>query len=563
MTACKLSFSSARPSRIVKSNRMYFILVVLWSAWSAVLGVAYYFLFGQLSGLTNLLILCCNYVAMVFFLFFALWHYLVMMFRPQSTGFERVVDMDETKTPCPQRPMESVAVLYTTCDDFNETAAETCLALNYPDYRLFILDDSKSHEYKKRVEAFCQKHALRTTLVRRKSSDGFKAGNLNYAIENHMENFGYILIADADERLPAGILRQLLKGFDSGDNILFVQSGHICTNPNITPFGRDFHGIINYMWCCYQHYRNKYGLMPSLGHGVLLNLEKLKEVGGFPPIVSEDIALTLKARLHGYVGYFIPIYEAGESFPESYKVYRKRFFRWTIADCECFHRFIIPFLFRGGVTIAEKMDIFIREIKMESSALILPLLLVNTLMSPQLAELLFSRWETHITLFAVAFSPFLCFIFPPPPQRLRKLMVNIRLMIRALPLYLSFLALPPAALVNYIIHRKVHFTVTGSNRVSHAAWQPNSSTSLLVDLLLGFALSILGISRGDWITVALILPLMVAPLFSLFRWGSPIVGSVSLLLPLLLFLAVTMSLIFGLPAQGMFGLLGFSVLLFS
>jgi hypothetical protein len=51
---------------------------------------------------------------------------------------ERSPDIFSPATEAPP----AVAVLYTTCNDFVERSALSCVALSYPDYHVYILDDS-------------------------------------------------------------------------------------------------------------------------------------------------------------------------------------------------------------------------------------------------------------------------------------------------------------------------------------------------------------------------------------------------------------------------------------
>ena len=67
----------------------------------------------------------------------------------------------------------AVALLYTTCNDFQEAAAQAHLTLDYPNYHLFLLDDSNRHDYRARVDAFAQQHPNRVTVIRRGARVGF------------------------------------------------------------------------------------------------------------------------------------------------------------------------------------------------------------------------------------------------------------------------------------------------------------------------------------------------------------------------------------------------------
>ncbi|MBK6781199.1 MAG: hypothetical protein IPG75_16920 [Gemmatimonadetes bacterium] len=59
---------------------------------------------------------------------------------------------------------------------------------------------------------------------------------------------------------------------------------------------------IDIHWRWYHPLRNRYGFVMLLGHGAVVRREVWEEVGGFPEIVSEDLAFSLRARQHGWHG---------------------------------------------------------------------------------------------------------------------------------------------------------------------------------------------------------------------------------------------------------------------
>ena len=72
-----------------------------------------------------------------------------------------------------------VAILYTTANDFVAASAESCLRQSYPNFMLYLLDDSSDESYKAMVDEFAARDPKRIQVVRRPDRKGFKAGNLN------------------------------------------------------------------------------------------------------------------------------------------------------------------------------------------------------------------------------------------------------------------------------------------------------------------------------------------------------------------------------------------------
>jgi hypothetical protein len=101
-----------------------------------------------------------------------------------------------------------VAVLYTTCNDFVATSAMSCANLDYRNYRVYILDDSSDEDIKAEIDRFARRFD-HVQVVRRKNREGFKAGNLNHALENVVTEPLFV-IADSDEILPRDFLQVLV-----------------------------------------------------------------------------------------------------------------------------------------------------------------------------------------------------------------------------------------------------------------------------------------------------------------------------------------------------------------
>ena len=68
----------------------------------------------------------------------------------------------------------SVAILYTTMNDFQEEAALSCVNQDYPHFHVFLLDDSLDASSKAAVDAFASKHPTKVTIIRRSNRQGYR-----------------------------------------------------------------------------------------------------------------------------------------------------------------------------------------------------------------------------------------------------------------------------------------------------------------------------------------------------------------------------------------------------
>jgi membrane glycosyltransferase len=180
-----------------------------------------------------------------------------------------------------------VAVLYTTCNDFVETSALSCASLDYEHYRLYILDDSNDREIMRKIDRFAERHE-HVQVVRRANREGFKAGNLNHALAGIVSEPLFV-IADSDEILPRDFLSTLVPRINGDPNCGFIQANHRCLQRG-TKLQKDMCQGVDVHWKWYQPLRNRYGFVMFLGHGAILRRSCWQQAGGFPEVVSEDLA---------------------------------------------------------------------------------------------------------------------------------------------------------------------------------------------------------------------------------------------------------------------------------
>ena len=271
---------------------MYFVFFTLFALVTVWLFSKFLDLSLKVGFLNLLLILLPVFVGMVSYVAFGIWHLSVVIFSFVERSFFSTIFQDGGDSPTPH-----FALLYTTCNDFQRKAVESYTRLDYENYHIFILDDSDQPSIKKEIQAFADEYSHKTTLVQRQNRRAHKAGNVNNAITLLPNNVHYILILDSDEFLPKDFLGQVRDYLVSHPDVCFVQVAHQNDHDKQKGFVGDIGIISPTIWKYYQRYRNHFGLTPCLGHGVTINLSYLKAIGGFPEIVSEDLAFTMNNQV--------------------------------------------------------------------------------------------------------------------------------------------------------------------------------------------------------------------------------------------------------------------------
>ena len=391
--------------------------------------------------------------------------------------------LSERFRQCDAAPADApaVAVLYTTCNDFVERSAISCVNLAYANYHVYLLDDSTDPAAQARIDAFAARHLDLVTVVRRGDKSGFKAGNLNHALSKVAKE-PLFAVVDADEILPANFLTKLVPLLLSDANYGFVQANHRCRPDADTKLARDMGVGVDIHWQWYQPLRNEYGFVMFLGHGALLRRSCWEKVGGFPEIVSEDLAYAIAIREQGYRGLFAEDVVCFEEFPETVRAFRVRHVKWTRGTCEFLWHWMGPLLRAKNITKAEKLDILFPTLNlpmtfffflfMINAQFLFPFVLGSfrdmtlvvlgqEIIVPVLAlrgeiSRIFGLDFFAITLLTIV-APVLCFVFALHRQPLRL----FRFLTHSTALYAALSPLSFASVVGYALTRKARFLVTG------------------------------------------------------------------------------------------------------
>ncbi|MCO4812094.1 MAG: glycosyltransferase [Gammaproteobacteria bacterium] len=378
-------------------------------------------------------------------------------------------------------PDTPVAVLYTTCNDFVEASALSCASLDYEHYRVYILDDSSDREIMRTIDRFAARFE-HVQVVRRQDRQGFKAGNLNNALAGVVSEPLFV-IADSDEILPRDFLSTLVPRINGDPNCGFIQANHRCLQLG-TKLQKDLCHGVDVHWKWYQPLRNRYGFVMFLGHGAILRRSCWQQVGGFPEVVSEDLAYAIAIRERGYYGTFASDVTCFEEFPESVRSFRVRHVKWTRGTCEFLHRYGLGLLRSSRVSWSEKFDILFPTanlpvtlfffLYMILAAIVLPASIgernaltielwqgsfqIPVMLMPAEMNILYT-WDFFLITVCALVSPILCFILEMWRTPIRLL----RFLTHSTALYAALAPLSTISVLGYALTRKARFLVTGDH----------------------------------------------------------------------------------------------------
>lgn len=409
--------------KLTKSSVFYWMLILMWLALAA--SFIYYFVtsitklslnkqdpFGNAIDPNSLprivaaiIFLVLNAIFLLFFwlngikdfLYVAIYY---LFRRLLFKKYKKVLNTDVSKVN------DRVLLVYCCANDIVESSLEKCIQQKYKNFDVVILDDSTDEEEKLKVDNFVKSHPnINIKAIRRDNRIGFKAGNLNNYLQSEdckSKNYKFFVILDSDEIIPKNFITSSLKYFYAYENIGIVQANHIATN-NRNFFMNLFHIGVNSHWPVYQTMKHRLGFSSMLGHGAMIASEcYYKLENGFPPMVAEDLCISIELRNYGYYVAFAPEIICQEEYPVDYIAFKKRHSKWTQGNLEFIKNFSSK-IFKSKMKWFEKLDIILFTYNLPLTAIFSFYILINLVILPVIGVSLGSIYPTWFIIPTVIF----------------------------------------------------------------------------------------------------------------------------------------------------------------
>ena len=357
-------------TRYFLASTRWVVLIILW-------GITVFWWLPRICPETHLfagvepLAVCIRIFASAF-IFYSLYHLTALTLAI-------VRGQPRSSVPLKEEVDVPVGVIYTVCDDFQESASETLVDQEYKRFHVYICDDSQNPEIKERIDRFHSANRAKTTIIRRQVNVGFKAGNINHALQTGLITEPLVLVVDADEKLGTQFLISLVAEFVNSE-ASFLQASHRAVQPSITRFQRILCPSVAVYWRVYEQARNFDGFPLVLGHGVLLPRLLISKLGWFDEnMTSEDIEFSYKIASNAKVGRGCVSSRtwAFEEVPLSLQRYRSRFCRWLRQDLVLGLLVLPKVLSRTPhLSFSERFDLFVKQFHIPVCGLVLPYLVM-------------------------------------------------------------------------------------------------------------------------------------------------------------------------------------------
>ena len=213
----------------------------------------------------------------------------------------------------------------------------------------WILDDGRSDEVRDLAAE------LGCAYVRRLTSHGAKAGNVNNALT--VAKAPFFVILDADFVPRPEFLEETLP-FMVDANVAFVQTPQTYGNlHNIISRGAGYMQTMFYRFV--QPGRNQFNAAFSVGTNVLYRRSAVLDIGGlYTASKSEDVWTSLTLHERGWRSVYIPNTLAVGDAPETIEAYTKQQQRWATGGFEILFTHF-PFSLRRRLTLDQRFMYFV------------------------------------------------------------------------------------------------------------------------------------------------------------------------------------------------------------
>ncbi|MCK6065685.1 MULTISPECIES: glycosyltransferase [Microbacterium] len=213
-------------------------------------------------------------------------------------------------------------------------------------HRTWVLDDGRSDDVRTLAETAGARY------VRRLSSHGAKAGNINHALT--LAKGDFFAIFDADFVPVPTFLLQTMPLFVH-DDVAFVQTPQVYGNLHtVVARGAAYMQTVFYRFV--QPGRNRFNAAICVGTNVVFRRTAIDEVGGmYTDSKSEDVWTSLLLHERGWRSVFLPDALAVGEAPETIEAYSKQQLRWATGGFEILLRHN-PLSLRRRLTMDQRIQ---------------------------------------------------------------------------------------------------------------------------------------------------------------------------------------------------------------
>lgn len=228
--------------------------------------------------------------------------------------------------------------------------------LHYPDFEVLIMDNNTCDPaIWKPVQAHCQRLGSRFRFFHVNPLPGFKAGALNYLIDQTCPSAQVIAVIDADYCVNRNWLYEMVPHF-ADSNIVLIQAPQDYRDATGSLFKRFCNAEYRGFFTIGMVIRNNHNAIIQHGTMTLMRRSALQALRWAPWCICEDAELGLRFLEKGYSTGYLPVSQGKGLIPDNFLNFKKQRYRWAYGAIQIIkhHAQSLIFARHGNLSAAQR-----------------------------------------------------------------------------------------------------------------------------------------------------------------------------------------------------------------
>ena len=224
-------------------------------------------------------------------------------------------------------------------------------ALDYPDFEVIVIDNNTQEPtIWQPVEAHCRKLGPRFRFFHVNPLAGFKAGALNYALDQTAPDAQIVAVIDSDYQVRSNWLKDLVSLF-TNPRIAIVQAPQDYRDGDANIFKAMMHAEYRGFFYIGMITRNERNAIIQHGTMTLIRRQVLEDIGGWAEwCITEDAELGLRIFERGFEAVYVSRSYGKGLMPDTLADFKKQRFRWAFGATQIMRRHRNALLGRSGLS---------------------------------------------------------------------------------------------------------------------------------------------------------------------------------------------------------------------
>jgi len=245
--------------------------------------------------------------------------------------------------------------------------------LKYKNYEVIVVDNNTVDEVVwKPVEKYCNELGNNFKFFHIDKLEGFKAGALNFALNETSSEAEFVVVVDADYEVKPQFLKEALSYFV--DDVAFVQFPQAYRN--ITGENKGVAIEYEHFFKIHMKMANHFNCVSSTGTLVIFRRNVLNEIGFYDrKCLTEDAEIAARLIEAGRKGIYVDKVMGRGLMPYDIEAYKKQKSRWAYGNGQILKKDFLGILFGKKLNFKQKISFF-SEMTAWFNFILIPILVI-------------------------------------------------------------------------------------------------------------------------------------------------------------------------------------------